>query len=89
MSRLSIELTPQQHQRLKALAALQGKTIKQYVLERTLPNLPDLDADDKSEAQALRRLEDFLQARVDAADQGNYSRRTPSQIFDDVRNSLK
>ncbi len=28
MSRLTIDLTDQQHQNLKALAALQGKTIK-------------------------------------------------------------
>ncbi|HEY0125026.1 MAG TPA: antitoxin, partial [Rhizobium sp.] len=29
MSRLTIDITDQQHQSLKALAALQGKTIKQ------------------------------------------------------------
>lgn len=29
MSRLTIDLSDQQHQSLKALAALQGKTIKQ------------------------------------------------------------
>ncbi|HHW4675553.1 MAG TPA: antitoxin, partial [Xylella fastidiosa subsp. pauca] len=34
MSRLTIDMTDQQHQSLKALAALQGKTIKQYALER-------------------------------------------------------
>ncbi|MBA4207724.1 MAG: antitoxin, partial [Polymorphum sp.] len=32
MSRLTIDLTDKQHQSLKALAALQGKTIKQYAL---------------------------------------------------------
>nr|WP_312609110.1 hypothetical protein [Agrobacterium pusense] len=37
MSRLTIDITDQQHQSLKALAALQGKTIKQYVLERLFP----------------------------------------------------
>jgi hypothetical protein len=34
MSRLTIDLTDQQHQNLKALAALQGKTIKQFATER-------------------------------------------------------
>jgi hypothetical protein len=29
MSRLSIEVTPEQHQRLKAIAALSGMTIKE------------------------------------------------------------
>ncbi|WP_247648063.1 hypothetical protein [Pannonibacter phragmitetus] len=37
MSRLTIDLTDKQHQSLKALAALQGKTIKQYALERLFP----------------------------------------------------
>ena len=34
MRRLSIDVTPEQHQRLKAIAALSGMTIKEYVLER-------------------------------------------------------
>ncbi|EOV8088369.1 hypothetical protein ABN078_03465 [Providencia huaxiensis] len=37
MSRLTIDITEQQHQSLKALAALQGKTIKQYTLEHFSP----------------------------------------------------
>ncbi|QKK27081.1 antitoxin [Rhizobium hidalgonense] len=37
MSRLTIDITDRQHQSLKALAALQGKTIKQYALERLFP----------------------------------------------------
>ena len=35
MNRISIDVTAEQHKKLKALAALQGKTIKQFVLERT------------------------------------------------------
>ena len=30
MSRLTIEITEQQHQSIKALAAMQGKSIKEY-----------------------------------------------------------
>ena len=37
MSRLTIDVTPEQHRTLKALAALEGKTMKQYALERLLP----------------------------------------------------
>lgn len=37
MSRLTIDMTEQQHQSLKALAALEGKTIKQYTIERLFP----------------------------------------------------
>lgn len=83
MSRLSIELTPQQHQRLKAMAALQGKSIKQYVLERTLPEWSP------GEGEALRQLEDFLQPRVEEATKGGLSSRTPMQIFEDVQKSIQ
>ena len=37
MSRLTIDITEQQHKALKAMAALQGKTIKEYALERLFP----------------------------------------------------
>jgi hypothetical protein len=50
MSRLTIDITSQQHQSLKALAALQGKTIKQYALERLFPA-------DASGDQAWRELQ--------------------------------
>lgn len=38
MSRLVIDVTGEQHHRIKALASLQGKSIKDYVLEKILPN---------------------------------------------------
>ena len=78
MRRLSIEVTPEQHQRLKAVAALQGKSIKDYVLERVLP--PLLDMDSLSEEEALNKLEDFLQPRIDSAKKGQVSSRSVEQI---------
>lgn len=54
MSRLTIDMTDQQHQSLKALAALQGKTIKQYALDRLFPG--DAEAD-----QAMRHLGSSLE----------------------------
>jgi hypothetical protein len=36
MSRISIDVTDGEHKKLKAMAALRGKSIKDYVLERTL-----------------------------------------------------
>jgi hypothetical protein len=50
MSRLTIEVTEQQHQRIKALAALQGQSIKEYALQRLFPVTPAPD-----EAQAMQR----------------------------------
>ena len=83
MSRLSIEITSKQHQRLKAVAALNGKSIKEYVLERALPS--DTEMESLSEEEALQKLEDFLKPRIKAAEKGKTSSRSVQQIFKDVR----
>ncbi|MEC5125136.1 hypothetical protein VSU19_00115 [Verrucomicrobiales bacterium BCK34] len=36
MSRLSIEIEPEQHRQIKTLATFEGKTIKEFILSRTL-----------------------------------------------------
>jgi len=84
MSRLSIELTPQQHQKLKALAALHGKSIKQMVLEPSLADVQDM-----GDEHALRELENLLKPRIAAAHQGDVSSRTPQQILESVQNILR
>jgi len=63
MSRLTIDVTEQQHQTLKAMAALEGKTIKQYALERLLPV-------NQSEEQALQALKNLLAERIADAERG-------------------
>jgi hypothetical protein len=73
MSRLTIDMTDQQHQSLKALAALQGKTIKQYALERLLPATGEA-------GQAWTELKDFLNSRVE---QG-LSEEMAAQSFDEI-----
>ena len=45
MSRLTIDITDTQHQNLKAMAALQGKTIKQFAIERLFPGPATSDQD--------------------------------------------
>ena len=57
MSRLTIDMSNQQQQSAKALAAMQGKTIKQYTLERLFPG--DADAD-----QAWQELKTLLENRI-------------------------
>ncbi|MBU0823747.1 MAG: antitoxin [Alphaproteobacteria bacterium] len=57
MSRLTIDISDQQHQNLKALAALQGKTIRQYALERLFPEPGGEDA-------AWQELKTLLQGRI-------------------------
>lgn len=76
MSRLTIDITDQQHQRLKALAALQGKTIKQYALERLFPG--DADAN-----QAWKELKTLLDTRIHEGLAGNVSTKSISEILDE------
>lgn len=76
MRLLTIDITDQQHQSLKVLAALQGKTIKQYALERLFPG--DADAD-----QAWHELKTLLGNRINEGLAGNISTRNVSEILDE------
>ena len=76
MSRISIDVTPGEHQKLKAMAALKGKSIKDYVIERTLGA-----AGGAEEERALEALESLLDARIHRAKNGAVSRRTVGAIF--------
>ena len=87
MHRLSIEVTSEQHQRLKAIAALHGQTLKDYVLTRALPDMPELNA--LSEKEALHKLEAFLQPRLAEAERGKTGKRSVEEIFAAVRKAKK
>ncbi len=76
MSRLTIDITDQQHQSLKATAALEGKTIKQYALERLFPG-------DAGGEQALRELKTLLSARINEGLAGRVSSKQVGEILDD------
>ena len=76
MSRLTIDITDQQHQSLKALAALQGKTIKQYTLERLFP--ADANGD-----QAWQELKAMMAERIDEGLAGGMSTKTIEAIVDE------
>jgi len=76
MSRLTIDITDQQHQSLKALAALQGKTIKQYALERLFPS--DANGD-----QAWRELQVLLAERIAQGLAGNVSAKSIGATVDE------
>lgn len=77
MSRISIDLSEGEHKKLKALAALQGQSIKEYVLERALQL-------GEAEQAALNELKELLDGRVRAAEAGAISRKTASEVFADV-----
>jgi uncharacterized protein (DUF1778 family) len=82
MSRISIDITPEAHQRLKAFAALKGQTIKDYILECALPPLTDITT---TEAAALLQLQQFLKPRLDAARRGEFSPHDFDGIIAQVR----
>lgn len=77
MSRLSIDLTPEQHQKIKAVAALQGKSIKEYVLAQILPTSSDED-------MALSELETLLDERIKSVRAGKISKKSVEEIFQEV-----
>ncbi|MFY9642686.1 MAG: antitoxin [Rhodomicrobium sp.] len=74
MSRLTIDITEQQHKTLKA--ALQGKTIKQYALEKLFP--PALD-----EEQAWADLQALVVQRIAESSAGAVSGKTFDEIVDE------
>lgn len=77
MSRLTIDITDQQHQTLKAIAALQGKTIKEYAVERLFPQTGD-------DEQALFDLRQLLEQRLVEASRGELSAKSITDISAEV-----
>ncbi len=78
MPRLSIDVTPEQHQKLKAIAALSGRSIKDYVLERSLAEAPE------EELIALSNLEQFLAERKKEIERGEIVQSTAQDIFSET-----
>ena len=78
MPRLSIDITPEEHQKLKAIAALKGESIKDFVLKPTLGDAPALE--DMSEAEAVAALADFLKPRIEQARRGEFSKNSLADI---------
>jgi hypothetical protein len=73
MSRLTIDVTEQQHQSLKVMAALQGKSIREYALERLFPPASD-------EEQAFRDLKALLEQRIAESQKGDVVVRSLTEI---------
>ena len=84
MSHISIAVTPEEHQKLKAIAALSGKSIKDYVIERTLGAEREVP-----EAAALKELETLLDERIRSAERGAVSGRTAEAIFKEAVHAAK
>jgi hypothetical protein len=75
MSRLMIDLTDEQQMHLKAIAALQGKTMRQYAVERLLPVGDGSDED-------WEQFKQFINRRIESGLAGNVSERSFDEIVD-------
>lgn len=75
MSRLIIDVSGQQHQKIKALAALQGKTMRQYVLDKLFPD---------GEDQSWKELETILMTRIEDAENNPPSKKTFEQLTQEI-----
>ncbi len=76
MSRLTIDLTEQQHQALKDRAALQGKSVTDYALEKLFESERDAD-------EAWAELKSLLERRVAEARAGAISSKTFEEIVEE------
>lgn len=70
MSRLVIEVTDEQHKQIKTLAAMDGKTIKTYILNKVLEN------QSTDETAAWQELKKLMAERIASAEEGNISNKS-------------
>jgi predicted DNA-binding protein len=68
-SRYFLDIEPELRNRFKALAALQGKTMKQWLTEAIIAKLEDeIDAAEGlaalADAEGTRTLDDYLKSRI-------------------------
>ncbi len=74
MTRISIDLEDEALNRIKALAALKGQDIEEFMVKRAL-------AEETDEERALSELETLLDARIAEYERNGPSSRTVEDIF--------
>ena len=86
MPRLSIDISAQEHQELKAIAALKGQSIKDYILMLTQADISG--ARQLSHAEALNALKGLLAVRREEARVGKLRVLTSKEIGKIARSRL-
>ena len=81
MSKITIDITPDQHKRLKTIAALSGQSLKDYVLEKALPFEPD-------EQTAMDELIQYLKPRIEEARRGKVVNQSVEHIFQETYSEI-
>ncbi|MEQ9286832.1 MAG: hypothetical protein RIG77_07995 [Cyclobacteriaceae bacterium] len=82
MSRLIIDVSGEQHRKIKTLAALQGKTIKSYVLDKIFP-------DDDVASESWEELSEHLMPRIQDAENNPPAKKTFEQLTEEIIQSRK
>ena len=85
MGRLSIDITVSEHQQIKMLATLQGKTIREYAREKLFSSV---SASTNSELTAWEAFAVLAKERIADADSDDISKRTFDEIFDLVQRDM-
>lgn len=83
MSRIIVDVSGEQHQVIKALAATEGKSIKEYVLERILPTSGDGDQE-----AAWAELKALLDKRIKNASSYGVSSKSIRDITESTLRDL-
>ena len=78
MSRLIVDVSSEQHQIIKALAATEGKSIKDFVLDRILPEAAE------GEEAAWDELRDILSTRLRSVAKRGASSKSVTDITEET-----
>lgn len=82
MSRLVLDVSSEQHQIIKTLAATEGKSIKDFMLGRVLPET------DEGEAAAWAELKHILAERLRSAAENGISTKSVSDLTEETLKGL-
>ncbi len=82
MSRIVIDVSGEQHQKIKLMATLQGKTIKDYVLSKLIP-------ENETEDESWKELSSILLSRIEAVENGPSAQKTFEQLTQEIIKSRK
>ena len=77
MSRLTIEISSQEHKQIKTMAAMSGQSIKDYVMGR-------LFSANQDEEEAWQELKSFLMNRIEKSQTEETSSKTLTDITNEV-----
>jgi len=83
MSRLTIEVSSDQHQQIKVMAAMQGKSIKDYIIAKLFRT-----DDEIAEQAAWENLKTELNSRLDDAKENGVSPLTVKEVTENALRAL-